>query len=853
MLTDRMDPSCSWSSVVTLPLDAPARSDCSDGGDCSDTVSYTIPPGGLVSHNNRCYDFHSEGGAVIRTVMPLLACDTQVVRLVVTFKQNSALLLHVAAQVNGPAFDLAMTQAGKFINFNIFRRFMEENKMVIANIKPSCVSDCLNSERLDGSQVIMPPPALWKLPLHAGQQESLLWMQCFEAIQGSAQNYVHAPLWLQVGNTSYYFSNCTGEFVHSAALRDVPYEEMMQRCWYYGGILADVTGFGKTATALALVASQPRQLSNPHALLRRFMQQASTMPHESYSSCVVRADKYVRTHATLVIVPMNLGKQWMDEIQKFMHVGAGGMKVVRVFNKRDLESTSMKAVQEADLVLTTMHFLQGPMYTKLVRDLNLDMCMVQYRARERIGGLMETMPLVLQSFLWRRIMFDEYHEVGNPGMLHHFQAEVYWGLTATPELMVSYNNLVFHMAQQHLQQGVWIKQQLLPRTIRRTNHQAHTVRLTRVEHIVPINDRERALLDAYRHDGLEALIQMATCFNVFVLFGANGASEQDDQQLVTLTFVQLAAVMVERHSKEIERLEQELRPLRTHYTSLAQHVDQHVDALGLSAEESETVASVRVLRRQLKHDQRRLERKEHELQAIVTQRQFFQGQLQEEGKSCPICFSEDVDVVAKCGHWFCRRCVTEYRKSVRMDTAPCPVCKLPLGHQDWLAVQAEEAMEAEQGAGAGAADELQQYGSKLAAIVQLLRQVKARGERAIMFVQWTHLLRAVRAILTSGQLVVTALFGNSNMINAAIERFNNGQADVLLLSFDTCTSGLNLVTANHVIFAHALVNVSQSKHDSLVKQAVARVHRFGQTRDVQMHWFITQDTDEERVYRSYAQ
>lgn len=854
MLSDSMNPSCdagvtgpvanAWSNVLTVTCDA-SRVKPPDEG-----VHYIVPPAGMVNHNDRCWDLHSEADRSFRCLLPLLACDAQVVRLVVTMQRDAHTILCATVQVHGVAFDNAMMHAARFCNHVVFRRFMEDNKLLIANVKPTCVTQYINSEQLDGSHANLPAPAVWKKVLHAGQQESLLWMQCLESVIAGARNYVHSPLWLAVANTSYYFSLCHGDFVHSAALRDEAYEEMMQRCWYYGGILADVSGFGKTATALALVASGPRQLSNTRLLLQRLMQQASLMPQDAYAGCVARADKYVQTHATLVIVPMNLSKQWMDEIEKFVNTGTGGMRVIKVFNKRDLENTSMKAVAEADLVVTTMHFLQGPMYSKFVRELNLDMCMTQYKARERNGGLKESMPMLLQCFFWRRIIYDEYHELGNPPLLHHFQAEVYWGLTATPDLVVGHNNLVLNMAHHHVQQSMWVKSQLLQRTIRRTTYRVQTSETTRIEHVVPINDRERALLDAYRHEGLEALIQVATCFNVFALFGLNAASEQEDQQLVTLTFSQLAAMMVERHTKEIERLQIELRPMRATFTSLAQHVDEHVSNLGLSQEDSEQVASVRVLRRQLKHDYRRLERKEHELHSIVTQRHFFQAQLEQGDKSCPICFDEQVDVAAKCGHWFCKSCVTEYLKSTRAGAAPCPVCKQLLSHEDWVAVQ-EERADPPEPVRVDTSDDLQQYGSKLAAIVQLLRQVKQRGERAIMFVQWTHLLRAVRAILTSGQLVVTALCGNTNMINAAIDKFNNGRADVLLLSFDTCTSGLNLVSANHVIFAHALVNVSQDRHDSLVKQAVARVNRFGQTREVQMHWFITGDTDEERVYRAY--
>jgi SNF2 family DNA or RNA helicase len=142
------------------------------------------------------------------------------------------------------------------------------------------------------------------------------------------------------------------------------------------------------------------------------------------------------------------------------------------------------------------------------------------------------------------------------------------------------------------------------------------------------------------------------------------------------------------------------------------------------------------------------------------------------------------------------------------------------------------------------------YGSKLAAIVELLRAVKGRGEKAIMFVQWTDLMRALRASLSRVGVKAVAIIGNTNSRNAAINRMKNGDADVLLLSMDISTTGLNLTEANHVIFAHALVGGSPTTQQLVVSQAVARVHRTGQQKQVYVHWFITRDTDEQRVFVS---
>jgi DNA repair protein RAD5 len=120
-----------------------------------------------------------------------------------------------------------------------------------------------------------------------------------------------------------------------------------------------------------------------------------------------------------------------------------------------------------------------------------------------------------------------------------------------------------------------------------------------------------------------------------------------------------------------------------------------------------------------------------------------------------------------------------------------------------------------------------------------------------MFMQWTALMRTVRGLLCDGGVQACAVYGNLNTVNAALQKFHAGEADVLLLSLETSTAGLNLVHANHVIFAHALVSGGATWQKKLVDQAVGRVNRLGQDKQVEVHWFITEDTDEQHVYDAY--
>jgi hypothetical protein len=278
----------------------------------------------------------------------------------------------------------------------------------------------------------------------------------------------------------------------------------------------------------------------------------------------------------------------------------------------------------------------------------------------------------------------------------------------------------------------------------------------------------------------------------------------------------------------------------------------------------------RVIKRRIKVNERKLALTRDKLNVLMKQCTFFKTQIELDHnhaeRTCPICITHPACVITKCGHWFCADCVATYKSSAlpRQKTT-CPMCKVELLSSEWILavppaasreVAEDESDGEDEGEGVGegggetetapaAAD---RYGSKLAAIVEFLREVKSRGEKAIMFVQWTELLRTLRATLSAGGVAAVALIGNTNSRNAAIDRMKNGAADVLLLSMECSNTGLNLTEANHVIFAHALVGGSPTTQYDCIAQAVARVHRVGQQRQVHVHWFITRDTDEQRLF-----
>ena len=69
-----------------------------------------------------------------------------------------------------------------------------------------------------------------------------------------------------------------------------------------------------------------------------------------------------------------------------------------------------------------------------------------------------------------------------------------------------------------------------------------------------------------------------------------------------------------------------------------------------------------------------------------------------------------------------------------------------------------------------------------------------------------------------------------------------GDSNRILNLGDESASGANLTTANHLVFVHPLVAESQQKWTQQEAQAVGRVRRYGQNREVFVHRFIVDES-----------
>jgi SNF2 family DNA or RNA helicase len=134
--------------------------------------------------------------------------------------------------------------------------------------------------------------------------------------------------------------------------------------------------------------------------------------------------------------------------------------------------------------------------------------------------------------------------------------------------------------------------------------------------------------------------------------------------------------------------------------------------------------------------------------------------------------------------------------------------------------------------------------SKLEEIVAQLQKVSVLGEKAVVFSYKLKPLDQLEVLLTEAGVEWVRLDGQMDADernDAVIEFRTRASAVALLASSRVASEGLTLTEANHAFFVNRWWNPSNSD------QARDRIVRIGQSRPVEIHYYICRNTVEERL------
>jgi superfamily II DNA or RNA helicase len=136
------------------------------------------------------------------------------------------------------------------------------------------------------------------------------------------------------------------------------------------------------------------------------------------------------------------------------------------------------------------------------------------------------------------------------------------------------------------------------------------------------------------------------------------------------------------------------------------------------------------------------------------------------------------------------------------------------------------------------------HSTKLEHLRGLLPELAAEsGRKVILFSEWTTMLDAIEPILEGGQIGFVRLDGSVPQKRRAglVKEFQEKPECRFFLATNAGATGLNLQAAN------TIVNVDLPWNPAVLEQRVARAHRMGQMRPVQVYLLVTEDTIEENL------
>lgn len=143
-----------------------------------------------------------------------------------------------------------------------------------------------------------------------------------------------------------------------------------------------------------------------------------------------------------------------------------------------------------------------------------------------------------------------------------------------------------------------------------------------------------------------------------------------------------------------------------------------------------------------------------------------------------------------------------------------------------------------------ASRELLERSNKLEKLVELVDSVLDQGESCLIFTQYIEMGEMIRSALKKKFGIEVPFLNGSvpkTQRDTMIERFQNGEFPVFLLSLKAGGTGLNLTAANHVIHYDRWWN------PAVENQATDRAYRIGQSRFVHVHKLICTGTLEEKI------
>ncbi|KAI5478763.1 hypothetical protein MNV49_004589 [Pseudohyphozyma bogoriensis] len=151
----------------------------------------------------------------------------------------------------------------------------------------------------------------------------------------------------------------------------------------------------------------------------------------------------------------------------------------------------------------------------------------------------------------------------------------------------------------------------------------------------------------------------------------------------------------------------------------------------------------------------------------------------------------------------------------------------------------------------GAPETSRTFGAKLEQLVNIIDTIP-EDDRILVFVQFDDLFAKVQEALESYGIPTAVIRGGAAKQSAAVEAFQDpasrNQRVLLLLATDASSAGTNLTIANWAFFISPLLADTQARYIAYETQAIGRLRRYGQLKDVKVFRLLTNATIDVKIF-----
>lgn len=633
---------------------------------------------------------------------------------------------------------------------------------------------------------------------------------------------------------------------------------------FYGGLLADEVGLGKTLCCVLLcyqdkkqncnwclinntnksisgkcwyaLRSGPRRgkrcnkktnnyYCNSHKNRKNIIDYRSPIRHvpNNLDLINIRHNLYtLKSHANLVLCPGHLCDQWRQEINKYY---SSEVVVRTIINKTDFNLLRPRDLMCADYVIVSYSSICSSWYRLCMGD--------QMPIRDIYTFLNGSYPL-LHSFKWNRIFLDEFQDIKEPfhwRMINKLCSNKRWCISGTP--FSNWDNLLHTINFVSNRNTRYIESDQILVYFRDNLFQRHTEDQIKIKpNIIEVyrwldfSDTERSMYDNIRDSGKSLGLGPKQIMLNLQQFCCHPLASGFNSQIIPInvqTIDQIHSTITQFQKEQLNQISKTISEINSNDELTT---EQKRQLTLLNKQKNILSTGLDYLQKALSNDQDQLE--------------------------CPICLdvtSKNNQGITKCGHRFCYDpcLIRSYQESTK-----CPLCNQRLGpdsfykmidkinDNDQIDIKLKELV--------------LKFGTKCGQLIYDLKKILQDSPQSgiIIFSQWDRVLRQIDIALKQMSNINTVWCrGTSQSRIKSIQEFNSDSGSrVIMLSSRHTACGTNLTKANIVIFIDPIYE-SIEERISIETQAIGRSLRIGQTKDVTVIRYLIRDTIEEEAYDKY--